>query len=230
MVKGLSLHHNIDARSAWADRPTSRSGWLIHRLHMVPLKMVRRGAPIFGTSDSPWVVGIFQGVARVVSHSLNGKRQVLRFLLPGDTFGLFANDPSLQIAEAATDVKFAARPWRQVLQAVLDDPSLATQMVALGAREQADFCERLQMIACANAEVRLAWFLLRFMANTGGREQEPFALPLVRQDIADHLGLSLETTSRLFSRLKAQGLICEAPPRSVTIVDGERLRQLARRY
>jgi CRP-like cAMP-binding protein len=188
-----------------------------------------RGSPLIGASSEPLVVGMVEGLGRVVSNSVKGRRYVLRILLPGDTFGLFMQDPSEQILEAITDVKFAVRPYGEIMRRLSNDAGFYSEMIALVAREQAEAREHLEVITLGTAEVRLAWFLLKLLARSGVQDRIP--LPLGRQDIADHLGLALETTSRMFTRFKERGWLHEDQrTRILTVLDHRRLNQLATDY
>jgi CRP/FNR family transcriptional regulator len=75
----------------------------------------------------------------------------------------------------------------------------------------------------------LASFLL-MMADQGamlGREETSVALPMPRNDIADYLGLTIETVSRLFTRFRKDGLLELTDSRHFRIVDWETLEDLA---
>jgi CRP/FNR family transcriptional regulator len=192
-----------------------------------PVKFARPGTALLRSNAPPSVIGILDGTARIVSHSRNGRRRVLRILLPGDTFGLFVEDTAAYIPEAVTDVRCAVRPLRDVLRALSTNAHLSRHITRLAAREQSDIYERLEVLTCGNAETRLAWFLLKLMQRTGGQEGTPMPLHLGRGDIADHLGLSLETTSRMFTRFKRRGWISEQQSKKVTILQSKLLRGCA---
>jgi CRP/FNR family nitrogen fixation transcriptional regulator len=85
----------------------------------------------------------------------------------------------------------------------------------------------MTMIGRSSAEERLAWFLTKLSERDFGRRVPSVELTMQRQDIADYLGLTIETVSRTFTHLKARGLIALPTTRRVDILEPDLLTRLA---
>lgn len=209
--------------------PKSRANSVTRRT-VVSLRRIAKGQPLT-CLEQGCAVGIISGTACLVRHTQRGKRQVVRLLMAGDIFGFLDEDPSLIEGEAVTDVTLAIRRRHEVLDLLEEDPALSAKILKLAAREQTEARERMQLISWGNASARLAWFLLKLMEHNAAKEGEPFPLPFRRIDIADYLALTIETASRTFTRLKAEGLIWEDQrQRKLAVAKEKHLRNLADSY
>jgi CRP-like cAMP-binding protein len=94
-------------------------------------------------------------------------------------------------------------------------------------RALAHAVEHMMMVGRSSAEERLAWFLSMLSARGAGRRSDSIELAMQRQDIADYLGLTIETVSRTFTHLKAQGLIALPTTRRIDILRQDLLERLA---
>lgn len=155
------------------------------------------------------VYNLTSGMLRLFTDLPDGRRQITGFLLPGDYLGLDDDDVHTQSAEAVVASHLCAFPIRE-MELLLDEfPSLKDrlhQMTRAALRQARD--NQLVLGRLAPIE-KLASFLLMIDARstlrfTAGR---PLHLMMSRTDIADYLGLTIETVSRCFTRLKTQGLI-----------------------
>jgi CRP/FNR family nitrogen fixation transcriptional regulator len=158
------------------------------------------------------------GCVRVYRLLADGRRQISAFHLSGEVFGFEAGNTHHFFAEAigATGVR-VLRPGAgmEISQAVLP---LALQGLV---RAQ----EHLLVLGRQNAAERVAAFLLDMAERQGGLER--FDLPMSRSDIGDYLGLTIETVSRVFSKLKEKGIIRLPNLRSVEVVKWQALRNLS---
>jgi CRP/FNR family transcriptional regulator, nitrogen fixation regulation protein len=134
----------------------------------------------------------------------NGRRQVGGFYLPGDIFGLeFADEHTLS-AEAISDAKVLVVK-RTALNALAGrNVSIAQQLLALTGRELGRVQDHI-MLLIKSAHERVATFLLEMAERVS--ESDIVELPMSRQDIADYLGLSLETVCRTLSALETAAAI-----------------------
>lgn len=173
---------------------------------------------------------IVGGCARTVKLMEDGRRQVVEFLLPGDLLGFDPFETCGLGAEAVTPLVLHAYR-RSAVEGLADhDPAAARRLRTLAAAGLRSAWERMTLLGRKTAVERIASFLLEM--NT--RLQHPSAgrivLPMGRGDIADHLGLTMETVCRLLSSLRQGGTI--GTGRSVngseiTISDPSELRALA---
>jgi CRP/FNR family nitrogen fixation transcriptional regulator len=165
--------------------------------------------------------GIYQvefGAVRVFRLLADGRRQISSFHLAGEVFGFEASDKHRFFAEA-----IGATAVRSLRVSVLADLSRDLLPLALSGLTRAQ--EHLLVLGRQNASERVAAFLLDLADRQGGLEQ--FDLPMSRLDIADYLGVTIETVSRTLSSFKAKGVIRLLSLRRVEVRKWELLRQLA---
>lgn len=158
------------------------------------------------------------GAVRIYRLLADGRRQISAFHLPGEVFG-FETDGTHHFfadAVAATGLRTLPRPVAGGLSAEIMD-----SMVRCLVRTQ----EHLLVVGRQNAVERIAAFLLDMAERQGGLQQ--FDLPMSRADIGDYLGLTIETVSRVISRLRAQGAIELVSLRSLKILKPASLMALS---
>lgn len=157
------------------------------------------------------------GAVRLYRLLSDGRRQISAFHLPGEIFGFEAGDDHHFFADAvcATGLRALPRPAGGG-----SDPAVLASALQCLVRTQ----EHLLVVGRQNAVERVAAFLLDMAERQGGLEQ--FDLPMSRTDIGDYLGLTIETVSRIISRLRSQGVIRLVSLRSLRILRPESLRLL----
>lgn len=148
---------------------------------------------------------VVRGCVRSTVYSQDGDRKVLQFLGAGDILGL-GNAADWPASQEAVDMVVLESAPRHLLEAELAaDPDLERTIRDCLAQQIASLASLLVLTAQTTAVERVKAFLQGFVAR---RASTSFvSLPMSRQDIADHIGLSMETVSRAFSALKAQGQI-----------------------
>ena len=170
---------------------------------------------IFGENEpADYLYKVVSGSVRTYKILSDGRRQVGGFYLPGDIFGLeFADEHTLS-AEAITDCKVLVVK-RSTLNALAGrDASVAQQLFALTGRELCRVQDRiLLLIKCARE--RVASFLLEMAERASSNIIE---LPMSRHDIADYLGLSLETVSRTLTSLETAAAIEVSTSRRIVVL------------
>jgi CRP-like cAMP-binding protein len=109
------------------------------------------------------------------------------------------------------------------------DPQFNSAVFEGATRALALSIDHMTMVGRSSAEERLAWFLkmLRDRAAIPGREPVTVELVMQRQDIADYLGLTIETVSRTFTHMKERGFIALPTTRRVEILNPKALERLA---
>src|SRR6266487_2401803 len=166
---------------------------------------------------------IVSGTVRTYKVLLDGRRQIGAFHLPGDIFGFETGNEHTLSAEAITDCKITVIKRSAVMALAARDNDVARQMWELTAREL-QRAQKHSLALIRTAEERVAGFLLEMadrVANGGAVE-----LPMSRQDIADYLGLTIETISRTLKLLEDAAAIEVARRRRILLRNRSALRRL----
>lgn len=177
---------------------------------------------------SSFVFNITSGTVRLSKLLPDGRRQIVGFALPGDFLGLSMSDRNAFSADAVNEVH-ACQFARQEFSTLLDaKPHLLRRLHAIASHELALAQDQMVILGRRTAEEKVAAFLVglrdRWSRVSGSDVYLP--LPMTRQDIADFLGLTIETVSRMFSKLVRDRLIVIVPE-GVRLVDRDRLAKLA---
>lgn len=172
---------------------------------------------------------ITRGNARLFKLLPDGRRQVTGFAHVGHFLGLAVSDTFAFTAEAIGPLRLC-RFSRARLRALLDDfPAMEKRLLEVAANELVEAQEQMLLLGRKTARERLASFLVMQARQAGvhwpagGR----FPVPMTRGDIADYLGLTIETVSRTLTRFRAEGLIDIPSQSELVIRDLEALASLA---
>jgi CRP/FNR family transcriptional regulator, anaerobic regulatory protein len=159
----------------------------------------------------------------------DGRRQIIGFAYPGDLIGLGAKVEHVMNAQAIKPTRLRCLPVATLHQAATNDPTLGFKLYEALARELAATRDLILTTGQRSATERVAGFLLAFSRRNARNGQDPanFELPMTRADIGDFLGLTIETVSRTFSKLKTLGLIELPQSNRVKLVDLDELQSLA---
>jgi CRP-like cAMP-binding protein len=173
-----------------------------------------RNNEIYGEGEpADYVYKVLSGTVRTSKVLSDGRRQIGAFYLPGDIFGLEAGEEHTFCAEALTDASVLVVKRSVVAAEAQKNCHVARELWAATARELAQ-AQNHVMLLIKSAQERVATFLLemadRVPCQTG------IELPMSRQDIADYLGLTIETVSRTLTQLESKAAI--ELPRSRHIV------------
>ncbi len=172
---------------------------------------------------------IGEGAVKIYKLMLDGRRQITGFLFAGDLLGLtFAPDYSYS-AEALGEVRLHRLP-RQQFERLLDErPAMARHFLALASTELAAAQTQMVLLGRKSADEKIASFVLMLSDRELSRDRNgrTIDLPMTRTDIADYLGLTTETVSRTFTRLKNRGWIALETAGLITILDRDALANLA---
>lgn len=183
-----------------------------------------RNIEIYGEDEpAEYLYQVISGAVRAYRTLDDGRRQIGAFYLPGDVFGVEAGDVHLSSAEAICDAQVLVIKRSAVMARAEHEKDLAKQLWTLTVRE----LQRVQehsLVLIKSAEERVAGFLLEMAgrsSSTGAIE-----LPMSRQDIADYLGLTIETVSRTFTQLAQSGTISLESSRRVVFRNRTALNRL----
>lgn len=173
------------------------------------------------------VFNVTEGTVRTYRVLPDGRRQILGFLLPGDFIGLALTPTYAFGAEAVSAVK-ACRFERPAFEAlVAAKPHLLRRLHEAASHELSLAQDHMVLLGRRTAEEKLAAFLLglrdRLVRLGGSRVTLPLAM--TRQDIADHLGLTIETVSRTFTKFVRDRVLLIVPD-GVRLLDAARLETM----
>jgi CRP/FNR family transcriptional regulator, anaerobic regulatory protein len=168
---------------------------------------------------------IEKGVVRLCRLMADGRRAIVGFLFAGESLGLAARAVHAYTAEAVSAVELRRVPLSQVHAAAADSPEVSRRYLAIMSDELLAAQERFLLLGRMNAVERIASFLLEVARRTGA--ERTVELAMSRLDIADYLGLTLETVSRMLSKLKQSGVIALPRPQTVQLLRTGELRRFA---
>ncbi len=159
----------------------------------------------------------------------DGRRQVIDFAFPGDFIGLGASGLHEMNAQATEKTRLRCLPVAKLRSIVSENPKLGLELYEAIAGELGATRELLMSVSHRTAQERIAGFLLALSQRNArhGEDPETIVLPMTRMDIADFLGLTIETVSRTFSKFRSQKIIELEQCILVTVLDLDRLCEIA---
>jgi CRP/FNR family transcriptional regulator len=174
------------------------------------------------------VYNITSGVARLYRLLPDGRRQIVGFALPGDFLGLALAEKNAFSADALTEVTACQFDRREFSDLLDEKPHLLRRLHDIAGHELGLAQDQMIILGRRTAEEKVAAFLVglrdRWARVSGAEVNLP--LPMTRQDIADFLGLTIETVSRMFSKFARAKLIVITPD-GVRLLDRDGLGKLA---
>jgi CRP/FNR family transcriptional regulator, anaerobic regulatory protein len=172
---------------------------------------------------------ITEGSVKVYKLMPDGRRQITGFFFAGDLLGLAVNDTYTYSAEALTSVT-VCQFSRRSLERLLDEfQKMGRRLLAIASNELAAAQEQMMLLGRKTAQERIASFLLMLAGREerNGRSGDVLRLTMTRTDIADYLGLTTETASRVFTSFKKRGWIELEAGNRVILSDRATLEELA---
>ena len=174
-----------------------------------------RGAEIYGEGEpADYLYKVVSGAICTYMVLTDGRRQVESFYLPGDIFGFELGVEHSLSAEATTDSKLLMMRRNTIIALAERDSSVSRQLWMMSAKELQRAQEHL-MLLVKTAQERVVCFLLEMAARTPGANE--IDLPMSRRNIADYLGLTVETVSRAVTQLESSGAIALATSRHIIL-------------
>jgi CRP/FNR family transcriptional regulator len=155
------------------------------------------------------VYNVTEGVVRLSKLLPDGRRQIIGFALPGDFLGTGPNDRYNCSADAIGSVKACRIAKNTFWQFVETKPHFLRRMNEFAARELNQAQDQMLLLGRRTAEEKVASFLVSWRDRRVHFDADAatIPLPMSRQDIADFLGLTIETVSRTFTKLEREGII-----------------------
>jgi CRP/FNR family transcriptional regulator, anaerobic regulatory protein len=174
----------------------------------------RSGRTIFAEGEvAANVFGLSQGVVRLYKLLPDGRRQVVAFALPGDFLGMPLAERHNFSADAIGEVALCRFSRDELTKLILSNPSMMRLIIEFVTRELDMAQDQLLLLGNGSAEEKVATFLVNWRNRLARLSvfSETVPLPMRRQDIADFLGLKLETVSRTLARLEQKNAIRVVP-------------------
>jgi CRP/FNR family nitrogen fixation transcriptional regulator len=179
---------------------------------------------IFGEGEpAEYVYEVTKGAVRTYKILCDGRRQIGGFYLPGDIFGLETGKEHQFSAEAINNASVLVVRRSTVISLAERDCDAARELWSLMGRELSRVQEHL-LLFVKSAPQRVACFLLEMSARLAATDA--IELPMSRQDIADYLGLTIETVSRTMTQLVSEQTIGLPNSRRVVLRNCGALREL----
>ena len=171
----------------------------------------RKDSEIFGEGEAAeYLYQVIKGAVR--SHKLlsDGRRQIGAFHLAGDVFGLENGERHRFTAEAVVDTNVRLMKRQSLERVAKSDKALILKILGMTTDNLQHVENHMLLLGRKNSRERVAAFLLEM----NGRLTAPdvMALPMTRHDIADYLGLTLETVSRALAAFQRKGYLRVAGP------------------
>jgi CRP/FNR family transcriptional regulator len=174
-----------------------------------------------------YVASVVDGVATLSKTMEDGRTQMVGLLLPSDFVGRPGRENIEFDVTATTDITlccFARRPFEKMLQ---DTPHIAQRLAEIALDELDSARDWMLLLGRKTAREKIATFLemlIRRQHVEGlGLEKKALALPLTREEIADYLGLTLETVSRQLNAMKKDGILSFSDRRHFDVIDFQAL-------
>ena len=175
------------------------------------------------------IYAVRSGCVKTMTESANGDEQIVGFHLPGELLGLdgFAEGVHTCNALALETSSVCELPLNQLENLCHVLPGLQKQMRHIMGKEVNNDHKLLLLLGKMTAEERLASFLLSLSSRMEERhwKDNEFNLSMPRQDIANYLGMAVETVSRLFATFQSEKII-DVDRRHITILDMQRLKAI----
>jgi CRP/FNR family transcriptional regulator len=176
------------------------------------------------------VANVIDGVLKLASHSADGGEQILGLAYPSDFLGRPFGETAPYGVEALTEAQICVFERKDFDRFARDHPRLEHKLLERTLTELDRSRRWMMLLGRMNAGQKVASFLLELTDRLGkaGAGGESFVtLPLSRQQMADVLGLTIETVSRQLSRLRSAGLIDTPSRREIVLRDRRKLEELA---
>ena len=183
-----------------------------------------RNSEIYGEKErAEYLYKVLKGSVRTYKVLQDGRRQIGAFHLPGDVFGFEVGDEHTYSAEAIVDCQLLLVRRTLVAALAARDGSVARQLWAMTVAELQRAQDHI-MLLVKGAQERVAGFLLEMSKRSF--DSDEINLPMSRQDIADYLGLTIETVSRSLTQLEHAAAIALPSSRHIVLCNRKTLTRL----
>jgi CRP/FNR family transcriptional regulator, nitrogen fixation regulation protein len=187
----------------------------------------KKGSEIFGEKEpADYVYQVMSGAVRSYKLLSDGRRQIGAFHLAGDIFGLEIGTDHRFTAEAIVDTTVRLMKRRSLELVAESDVMVARNLLSMTTNSLRHAEDHMLLLGRKTSLERVAAFLIEM--DKRSTAAGILALPMCRRDIADYLGLTLETVSRALSRLHALGILgfIGNNQRQIVLLDRDQLASL----
>jgi len=225
MLTQTMINHGTSRRPIAISRPSASVASHTGTIEMMGAPMpFTRNAEIYGENEpAEYLYKVVSGAVRTYKVLNDGRRQIGAFYLPGDIFGLEVGDMHTFSAEAIVASKVLVIKRSVLVTLAARDNEVARKLWTMTAEE----LQRVQahiLLLIKTAQERVAGFLLEMAARLPVSNEVD--LPMSRQDIADYLGLTIETVSRTLTQLENTAAIAVPTSRRIVLRNRAALNRL----
>ena len=197
----------------------------IFALRRGPIRYRRNQTIVIEGEPSEYIVLVISGVIRSFRSFQNGTRSIVAFYLPTEFSGLTSHPTHSLTSEAAADANILFFK-RSALFSMASHESRIAKFLLTATLHELRRTQEHSLLISRDAKCRFASFLIDLSNRT--RTQTWLDLPMSHQDIADHLGLTIETLSRVITQMENSGLIVRRrSPRDLILKDRNALARMA---
>jgi CRP/FNR family transcriptional regulator, nitrogen fixation regulation protein len=221
----LTQTPSLPHRPAVSQATGSASDGLLDQIDLMGARMAfARNVEIYGENEpADYVYKVVSGAVRTYKIFDDGRRQIGGFYFPGDIFGLEVGAEH-QFSAETIDKSMVLVVKRSALIGLADrDGDIARRLWSFTAAELSRVQKHMLLLS-KSAEKRVACFLLEMAGRLA--TTEAVELPMSRQDIADYLGLTIETVSRTLTHLQTKAAIALPTSRRIELRNRTALRSL----
>lgn len=189
--------------------------------------------PIFDESSiARHVYIVTAGTIKIYRLMPDGRRQVTGFLFEGDFLGFAHDNQYAYSAEAVGDVSLCRFQKEDLERLLKRFPEMEKRLLDIANHELAAAQDQMVLLGRKTAREKISSFFLMLSerAKKNGGDGNPVAVAMTRADIADYLGLTTETVSRVISSLKQEGLIENCPDHAIRLLAPDTLGEIAEGY
>lgn len=206
--KNDSVH--TTANFAWANIPANGQSIL---------KLAARENLFLEGDDADFIYEVTEGLIACHNYLPDGRRQITSFYHPGDVIGLSHDGLHHTNCSAAGPAKVRSIPRSMLMREIQNRPEMATKLLAVATNQLADMESHFVLLGRKCALEKVASFILALARRHADEDalSASFKLQMNRTDIADYLGLTIETVSRSLTKLRIAGVI-EMPETSMILV------------
>ncbi|MEY9626396.1 Crp/Fnr family transcriptional regulator [Sinorhizobium fredii] len=193
-----------------------------------PLERFAPGQPVFWEGDEArHIFEVGDGMLRALRMLADGRRIIVGFLRPGDLLGVSLRERYIYTVEAITPVELRRFSRWRFEDVVARQPHLREQLFSRLCDEMTAAQDQTVLLSRRSADEKLANFLLMMAQDRHGDRTPVIDLPMARLDIADYLGMTIETVSRTITKLASSGIIASPVKRSIIVLKMQALQSIA---
>jgi CRP/FNR family nitrogen fixation transcriptional regulator len=226
MDPALTAARNMLTDGPWSKLPTDGRRDSSGRLSAIgPVLHFDQDRDIYGEGDDASAFfKVVSGVVRTCKFLSDGRRQIDAFHVAGDVFGLEVGAEHALCAEAVSDCTVVSYRRRGLEMLAVKNPGLSNQLFSYAMRSFARAQEHSLLLGRGTAAEKVAAFLIEWSGHAP--DSKVVCLVMTRQDIADYLGLTMETVSRTLSQFERDALIELPTARQIQMKNVAALRRL----